>query len=271
MAGLKAPVKDEWLDAVLCRPIGRQIARFLGKHTSLSANQVTFFTGMVGVSAGICYAFPWPAPLYGAALFFSAMVFDCVDGELSRFRNSGGWQGRIIDGLADGATVFSIFLGMVIYLGRLKLRVLGVELGFWHWFVLFIPAAATFVWHSAVVDDVKQRLKQGSIDKSLDKFADDPKTPFEKMIYRSWVNYVAWLERSTGPGRPGGYLCFRRVQWFGPTHHHLLMVIAALFIAVFPAAYVGYWFIAIVPANLYMVSMLYCSRSSCRMQSTKSA
>ncbi|MCB9707333.1 MAG: CDP-alcohol phosphatidyltransferase family protein [Myxococcales bacterium] len=267
MRGLKAPVRDEVLDAAICRPLGRWIARRLGPR-GITANQVTLFTAALGVITGVFYAAPLPWPVLGGCLFFFAMVFDCVDGELARRYGGGDWRGRIFDGLADGVTAFSVLIGMVVHLGRSGISVFGYTPKTFEWLVIFLPAGASFMWHSAVVDNLKQRLKRGSIDNTLGSFASEPKNAFDRVSYALLVSYVRWMQRSTGSSCPGGYLCFRRVQWVGPTHHHFLMMIAALCIGAWPRAYLGYWVFAVVIANLYMVATLWISRNTWRKAST---
>jgi hypothetical protein len=269
MSGLRAPVRDETFDFLVCRPLGRRVASILGSR-GVTANQVTLVTAIMGVLIGVLYGSPWPGPLWGALLFLVAMVFDCVDGEIARKYGGGGWRGRIFDGMADGVTAISICIGMVVYLGRLKLEVLGHVMGPIEWFVFFLPAAASFIWHSAVVDDVKQRLKHESVDTGLDEPGSEPKNAFERFAYAILVTYARYNKQSSSRGRPGGYLCFRRVQWVGPTHHHVMMVLAALSINVWSTAYLGYWVFVTVIANLYMLTVLWLSRNTCRTQATRS-
>mgnify|MGYP001363477512 CR=1 FL=1 len=269
MSGLKAPVRDEVLDAAVFRPAGRWIASVLGPK-GVTANQVTLVTGALGIITGILYGLPSPWPIWGGLLFVGVMILDCVDGELARRYGGGGWRGRIYDGIADGVTAFSVLVGMICYLGRQGVSIAGYSLGPLQWFVFFLPLGATFIWHSGVVDDVKQRLKRTSIDTTLHAYAGEPKNLFERLSYALLVNYVNWIHRSTGSSRPGGYLCFRRVQWIGPTHHHVAMAIAAWCVNIWPLAYLGYWFFAVVIGNLYMVAVLWLSRSTWRTQSTRS-
>src|SRR5438105_12052468 len=100
---LKLRSLDESFDAIVCRPLGRLIARGF-MRTTVTANQVSGMAAFCGAVAGAGFAFPWPFPLYGAIMLFTMMVLDCADGELARQGRGGGWRGRVLDGMADLVT-----------------------------------------------------------------------------------------------------------------------------------------------------------------------
>lgn len=247
---------DESFDALVCRPLGKLVAKFF-MQTTVTANQVSAMAGFCGIAAGIGFAMPWPIPMYGAAMLFTMMVLDCADGEIARQGRGGGWRGRMLDGLADFVTAFAVHLGMLMHVNRTGGVLYGIELTPWTNFLFALAAGASFAWRSGVVDDVKQRLKAHSIDRELAEHKDEPKNLWDKFLYWLLTNYVENIKRYSGKRRPGGYICFRRAQLVGPTHQHLAMVIAGLSINYFPEAYLLFFFVSVVPANLYLLTVLW--------------
>lgn len=246
---------DESFDAAVCRPLGKMVAQVF-MRTTVTANQVSGMAALCGAAAGLAYAAPWPFPAYGAVLMFTMMVLDCADGEVARQRGGGGWRGRILDGLADFVTAFAIHLGMLIHLARVGTQVYGYDLSPFQLFLIALGAGVSMTWRCGVVDDVKQRLKAHSIDRELADHADEPITLWDKFLYWSLTSYVRGIRRYSGKRRPGGYICFRRSQVVGPTHHHLAMVVAGFLVQYSPMVYMCFFFISLVPANLYLLMVL---------------
>src|SRR5689334_3327751 len=102
---------DESFDALVCRPLGRLVARGF-MRTTVTANQVSGMAAFCGAAAGAAFSLPYPFPSYGGILLFTMMVLDCADGEVARQRGGGSWRGRVLDGLADLVTAASVHIGM---------------------------------------------------------------------------------------------------------------------------------------------------------------
>lgn len=247
---------DETFDSLVCRPLGKLVAKWF-MRTTISANQVSGLAGLCGMAAGASMMMPWPIPGYGAILLFTMMVLDCADGEIARQRGGGGWRGRILDGMADLVTAVSVHLGMLLHMNREGGVLYGHELTPMINFLIALAAGASFAWRSGVVDDIKQRLKATSIDRELNEHTDEPKNLWDKFLFWLLKSYVDGIKKYSGKRRPGGYLCFRRAQWVGPTHQHLAMVLSGLLVAYIPQAYLLYFVLSIVPANLYLLTVLY--------------
>jgi len=65
----------------------------------ISANQATAVDFLIGLAAGIFLTFANPAFwLIGIALFYLYFVFDCVDGEIARYRKTSSPVGSFLDG-----------------------------------------------------------------------------------------------------------------------------------------------------------------------------
>jgi len=249
---------DEFFDMVFCRPLGRSLAQRLAR-TRLTANHVSAVAGVFGVAAGVLYGMPWPFPSLGALAMLTFMVLDCTDGDLARLKGGGGWRGRMIDGYADAITAFSVHLGMVIAIFRADVPLFDYTLPFWGVFFIGCLAGASHMWNSGVVDRLKQALKEKSIDHDHAKRPSDAQGWFDRLLWWSFQFYVSRVERIDNP-MPSDYGLFRRAQWVGPTHHHLLLVVSGLLVGVWPAAYYGYFLFCAVPLNLYLLAVLWHGR-----------
>jgi hypothetical protein len=109
----------------------------------------------------------------------------------------------------------------------------------------------------AIVTDQVLRLNaHPMIDRELSDHADEPRNAWDRFLYWALRSYVNNIRRYAGKRRPGGYTCFRRAQLVGPTNHHLAMVLAGLLVQVSPMVYLAYFFISLVPANLYLLMVL---------------
>jgi len=87
-----------WFDRNVTRRISIYFTRpFLA--LGLSANQATAVDLLIGLAAGALLAFPNPAYwLGGILLFYLYFVFDCVDGEIARYRKTASPVGSFLDG-----------------------------------------------------------------------------------------------------------------------------------------------------------------------------
>jgi phosphatidylglycerophosphate synthase len=250
-------VLDERFDASLSRPIAKRMARrFFG--WGFSADQVTMLAAFFGVSAGVCFTGGGLWPMLGGLLLLAMVVTDCADGEVARLSppSDRPWRGRMIDGMADFATVASVHIAMAIVLTRANIVIGGHTLGVFEILLLTVAGFASFSWKSSVVDDIKQRLKSSSVDRELARYADQKKSLYEKVLYWSLVNYVQTAERLTGQGRPGGYDTFKLVAMVGPSHHLVAIAIAGLLAPLAPTVFLTYLLLTIGPGNLFLWAVL---------------
>ncbi len=239
---------DELFDMAVSRPLGRGFARAVSS-TPLTANHVS-------IMAGVCFAMPWPYPSLGGAWMTAFIILDCADGELARIKGGGGWRGRMIDGWSDVITAFATHLGMVLYLSRQQVDVVGFVPPFIGVFVLGCIAGASHSWNSGVLDAMKQSLKESSVDRERTKIVCDANGLVDRILWWSFQFYVSRLDYS----RHADYGVFRRVQWVGPTHHSVLMVLSSCLVGIWPQAFYGYFLFSIVPMNLYLAAVLWHAR-----------
>ena len=85
------------IEKYLERPISIRFTR-LFLILGLSANQATLTSLLLGITAGIF--FTKPQPLYwfiGLLILYLVIIFDCVDGEIARYRKKSSSDGRYFD------------------------------------------------------------------------------------------------------------------------------------------------------------------------------
>jgi phosphatidylglycerophosphate synthase len=87
-----------WFD----RNVTRRISIYFTKpflKLGVSANQATAVDFLIGLAAGALLVFPNPVYwLIGILLFYLYFVFDCVDGEIARYRKTASPVGSYLDG-----------------------------------------------------------------------------------------------------------------------------------------------------------------------------
>jgi phosphatidylglycerophosphate synthase len=85
----------------------------------LSPDQVTVVALVLGLAVGPVFALGtrW-ALVAGGILFYSAFVFDCVDGKLARALGTTSPRGEALDHLADGGRRASASFGIAVWLWR---------------------------------------------------------------------------------------------------------------------------------------------------------
>ncbi len=90
--------QSNWFD----RNAKRRISIYITKPLlllGLSANQATLVDLLIGLAAGAFLTSANPRHwLIGIALFYLFFVFDCVDGEIARYRKSSSAEGSYLDG-----------------------------------------------------------------------------------------------------------------------------------------------------------------------------
>lgn len=110
---------DGWVSRNLNRPISTLVSRVLA-HTSVTPNQFTIVTGLIGLLCGYFLAmggyWNW---LIGGALFHLTSVFDGVDGELARLKFKSSPFGQWLDTLVDNLSYLVGLGGIIIGIYRM--------------------------------------------------------------------------------------------------------------------------------------------------------
>jgi hypothetical protein len=134
---------EEPVDYLVNRPLANLLVKALAK-TSITPNQVTALSGMVGFVSGIIIATAPVGPSLqvpiGGLLLFVSILLDCADGQLARLRGKSSMMGRALDGYVDVISAGSAFVGFAVFLFRAGydwrlINLLGWSAGYsmkWH-------------------------------------------------------------------------------------------------------------------------------------------
>ncbi len=112
--GLKAVAVEEVFDLVFYRPLAFLLVKLIYR-TSITPNQLTLASMVLGICGGVIYAFGTPVSISAGAIFYLLYnILDCSDGQLARLKHSGTPIGRILDGVADYAVTVAAYVGLAI-------------------------------------------------------------------------------------------------------------------------------------------------------------
>ena len=112
--GLKAVAVEEVFDLVFYRPLAFLLVKLIYR-TSITPNELTLASMVLGICGGVSYAIGTPVSLVAGALFSLLYnILDCCDGQLARLKHSGTPIGRILDGVADYVATVAAYVGLAI-------------------------------------------------------------------------------------------------------------------------------------------------------------
>lgn len=105
--------KEIWFAPVL-RFFSIYITKLL-IHTKITPNQVTLMSASVGVVGGICFSFGSGVPsILGSFFLLLALLLDCVDGEVARYKKMSSLTGLTFDMFAQNVIFISALVGISI-------------------------------------------------------------------------------------------------------------------------------------------------------------
>ncbi len=99
--------EDSPISRYIYRPLSQPLTRLL-LHTPVTANQVSYVVGLIGLFG--CYLTTRPSQaslIWGAALVFISGIIDGCDGEISRLRLTSSSFGAWLDTVVDELTTFT--------------------------------------------------------------------------------------------------------------------------------------------------------------------
>jgi phosphatidylglycerophosphate synthase len=100
-------------DKFVFRPIGTLIAYALYKYTSVSPNQITLFSVLTTVSAGLALVFG--EINLAIFLFLIFPILDCSDGTLARVLKTGNGFGVVVDAMGGYSFISIFWLSIAVY------------------------------------------------------------------------------------------------------------------------------------------------------------
>lgn len=85
-------------------------------HTPLTANQATFIQTFLGIAGAVLLAFGgYKWSLWAMFLIQLGYIFDCVDGEIARYRKKSSVNGIFLDSINHAVVIPFIFLGLTVF------------------------------------------------------------------------------------------------------------------------------------------------------------
>ena len=268
-------------DLYVTRPLAARVVHVL-IPTSVSANQVTAISAILGILAGLFIAKGGAAACgWAAVCLLCYMVLDCVDGQLARARGGGSQLGRMLDGASDYAVGIALHLGMLVNLAEGGVLFQNHVVDGWGLFAFMLLAGASMVVHCGLFDYRKQWFYQ-HLQASEDD--GDPLEAFKEEVQglnnavlnaflKVYLFYHRFQQSNQPHGsgsndkllqspaairefqtRTGGFL--RAASFMGPTTHNVLILLALVAAPFFPHAFWWYVLTVIVPMNVLFVLVL---------------
>lgn len=144
-SSLKVIEAEEIVDLLFFRPLAFLFVKLI-YPTNITPNQVTIISMLFGVIAGVSIAYGTiNSVAWGGVFFALSLIFDCADGQLARIKKNGTPFGRLLDGLIDYISSFSVFIGIGFW---------GMDL--WanpfQWWVIVIITGLAYAVQAGLVD-----------------------------------------------------------------------------------------------------------------------
>jgi phosphatidylglycerophosphate synthase len=107
--------RDAWWTVFLVDPPAIRLTRFLANRTSITPNQITAASVVLGALAACCFALATPGWLMlGALCYHLSFVLDCCDGKIARLKGTGTLFGQWLDFMFDQLRVVCCALALSI-------------------------------------------------------------------------------------------------------------------------------------------------------------
>ncbi|HSQ75061.1 MAG TPA: CDP-alcohol phosphatidyltransferase family protein [Bacteroidota bacterium] len=186
LRGLKSIAVEEVFDLIFYRPLAFLLVKGI-YNTSITPNQLTLISMLLGIVGGICYVVGTPEAFVAAGIFCILYnIVDCSDGQLARMKHSGTPIGRILDGFADYAVSTAVYVGILIGYAIPAPEPAGL-------IVLTVAAAAGNTVTAALLDFYRNRYLDITLSRTsvLTKGQDEFAAVYENL--RSQPGH--WLEK----------------------------------------------------------------------------
>jgi hypothetical protein len=156
---LKMIEVEEVFDLIFYRPLAFLFVKVI-YNTNLTPNQITVYSMVFGIVAGILYTFgTYQSYALAAIMIIIYNVLDCADGQLARLKKSGTAIGRIIDGFADYVVSVAVYVG--IGLGYAN----SSDNPAFYW-LLTVAAGFSNALHSLIFDYYRNNFMDYALDRA---------------------------------------------------------------------------------------------------------
>jgi hypothetical protein len=246
---LKRPEVEEYPDLYFNRPLAFLFVKAI-YGTDLTPNQLSVFSMLLGIAAGVCIGTGRPGLLPAAAgLLAVSIIIDCSDGQLARLKKNGTPLGRLIDGSADYVVGIAVYSGLGLALSAQSNRPALAWLA-------VAAAAVSNIAHSATFDHFQVRFlavmngdTTRSVDAEIERYAamlegirNEKVNPIRRLAIGIYVRYTRAQKKMSMRGIPPlAYAPEHREEFFrrnrrimrmwtllGPSTEGALLIAAAL-------------------------------------------
>ncbi|GMV43042.1 MAG: hypothetical protein AMXMBFR64_47580 [Myxococcales bacterium] len=279
-AAIKPAQVEELVDFYVNRRLAAIVVQPL-LNTHITPNQLTVASTLFG--AGACVSFAHGSPrgmAIGAVSILLAMVMDCADGQLARARGGGTRVGRIFDGMADYINAIFVHVGLLLFLYKSSVSLLGQPAEGLVPFLVMAAAGASMTLHAAFFDLYKGRFQmltgicKPEMDPPDEVLADLRAAThavdrvllwgyWRYCVFQASLNEHKPAPRRFAPGSAQAHRIhavyernLRMWSFLGPTTHMAALALAGAIASVTPYAIWWYVVLVTVPVNLYMIGML---------------
>ena len=267
---LKLAEVEELVDLYFYRPLAYLVVRAIYR-TSITPNQITLFSIVVGLAAAACFGAGPATAAAGAALYAASVILDCADGQLARLKKNGTRMGRVLDGVVDYIVGISAYFGIA----------LGLKPPAWpasRWWLLMVAAAASNIFHSIAIDYYRTRYLNVMLDTAHGEdedsrsFAEERaalraagRRPLKRWAIGVYLRYLDVQRKTAVPARSNGPDWKSRREEFGAANAAILRLwtllgsstqITLLIAAVLLGRLTYYFWAMIVVLNL-LAAVLY--------------
>lgn len=194
-SSLKVIEAEEVVDLLFFRPLAFIFVKLI-YHTSLTPNQISVFSMIFGILAGVSLGIgSAESIIVGGILLATSSLLDCADGQLARLKKNGTLLGRLLDGTIDYVSTLSIFLGI----------------GFWganiwgnpvQWWFITIVTGITYAIQAGLVDFYRSEYisnfdgKSNFVENELENFQKEYENihlqggkALSKILLKLYINY----------------------------------------------------------------------------------
>ncbi len=261
---------EELVDEYFHRPPARVLVRGLAR-TSITPNQVTLLSGLVGVTSGILVGLGAhrPALLIGAGvLLYLSVVLDCCDGQLARIRGISSTTGAVLDGLADYAVGIALGIGGSYYMAT-------VHHNGWFWLIGLagLVSSAFQSWlfdHSKTRYIARVRVGYSEREENPEQLAADRARALKEGRLWDALLLLAYQQYSRAQhaalaikpsADPAGFRAanagrMRAWTFLGIGTHFAIGYLCCVAAAFWPPAILLYFLLCALPLNLYLALLM---------------
>lgn len=140
-ARLRAAIKprDAWWAHFVIGPLANRVVGRIAPVPWVTPNRLTLASLGVGLLAAALFAVgSWPALAVGGVLLQASFLLDCMDGQLSRFRETSSLFGSILDRTTDRVKLFGVTFGLAYGAFRIEQESLAFVLAFVYFFAEYM-------------------------------------------------------------------------------------------------------------------------------------